>query len=78
MPPVRVVYVAVSCETDTEDGSPVSLREGDVWAADDPLVKDRPDLFCEHPPGPRFPRRTAPYVEQATREPGERRNTRRG
>ena len=76
MPPVRFVYVAVSCATGTEDGSPVNLREGDVWAADDPIVRFHPDLFSAEPPAPSFPRRTVAVVEQATAAPGEKRNTR--
>lgn len=73
------VYATANCGTTTGDGLSVNLREGDVWAADDPLVKLRPGLFSETPPAP-FPRRTvaAPVVEQATRNPGERRNTQRG
>jgi len=42
----------------------VPLRRGDAWDSDDPLVRERPDLF-EHP------------VEQATAAPGEKRSTRR-
>lgn len=75
MPPMKVVYATADCGTATAEGLSVNLREGDVWAADDPLVKLRPGLFSETPPGPRFPRRT---VEQATAAPGERRTTTRG
>lgn len=78
MPPVKVVFAVADCGTATSDGLEVTLREGDVWAADDPLVLLRPQLFSDDPPGPRYPRRTAPAVEQATRAPGERRGEKRG
>ena len=52
------VYATANCGTATTDGIGVNLREGDVWAADDPLVRSRPGLFCDEPPGPRFPRRS--------------------
>lgn len=49
-----------------------------VWEADHPLVRERPDLFVADPPNViRAPGAEAP-VEQATRRPGERRTTRRG
>jgi len=54
----------------------ILVREGEPWAADDPLVINRPDLFTANPD--RFVRRTVPppvfpAVEQATAEPGEQR-----
>ena len=52
------VYATANCGTATTDGLGVNLREGDVWAGDDPLVVARPGLFCDEPPGPRFPRRS--------------------
>ena len=54
----KYVFVSGSCGTATADGLGVDLHEGDVWAADDPLVLARPGLFCDEPPAPRFPRRT--------------------
>ena len=52
------MYAVATCGTATVDGIGIDLREGDVWAADDPLVRDKPGLFCPEPPGPRFPRRS--------------------
>lgn len=75
MPPVKVVYAVAQCGTEY-NGQTINLKPGDCWAADDPVVLQHPGLFQDDP----IPRRTvpAPVVEQATREPGERRGTRRG
>lgn len=56
------------------EGQIIRLLPGQPWAADDPFVIARPDLFTDDPA---FVHRTtiAP-VETATRRPGERRNTR--
>lgn len=58
------------------------VRKGTHWPADDPIVKAHPDLFStdpryglsysEQPEGWDAP------VEQATKAPGEKRQTRRG
>ena len=53
--PPLYVYAVATCATATPDGIPVSLREGDVWAGDDPLVLSRPGLFSDQPIAPRFP-----------------------
>lgn len=81
MPPKKkssseVVYAAANCGTETAEGLTVNLRRGDCWAADDPFVLSHPSLFQEEA----IPRRTvaAPVVEQATRNPGERRTTQGG
>lgn len=58
------------------DGGRVRLSEGDLWAADDPFVKAHPDLFTDDAPARMIHRTVAP-IEQATRRPGERRDTRR-
>ena len=55
--PPLYVYAVADCAAGL-DGIIVNLREGDVWAGDDPLVLSRPGLFSDTPPGPRFPRRT--------------------
>jgi hypothetical protein len=73
----QYVYVSGTCGTATPDGLTVDLREGDVWAADDPLVLARPGLFSETPPPPYFPRRTVAAVEQPPAEPTGRRGLRR-
>ena len=36
------VYAVADCGTATADGIGINLREGDVWAGDDPLVLGRP------------------------------------
>lgn len=56
--PERFVYATATCATATADGIGIDLREGDVWAAEDPLVLARPGLFSDTPPAPYFPRRT--------------------
>jgi len=59
------------------NGTLIFLVEGEVWAADDPFVVARPDLFTDSPP---VIRRTAPApapVETASKAPGERRNAKR-
>lgn len=62
-------------------GMRVTLRPGDPWDGDDPLVQAHPDAFVD---GPRVVRSTRNSggvidvpVEQATRAPGEKRATRR-
>lgn len=64
------IFVAVeNCSTiNPETGLVVRLRKGQAFAADHPLVRLRPGLFVpmELP------------VEQATRQPGEKRTVRRG
>ena len=64
-PTTRFVFSTATCGTATADGIGIDLREGDVWAADDPLVLARPGLFSDTSPAPNFPRRTVPAVEQA-------------
>ena len=69
------MYVFVKDSTSIGAGSNMLLlARGDVWPASDPLVRDHPELFTEHPP---ILRRSAPPVEQATAGPGERRGVRR-
>jgi hypothetical protein len=58
-------------------GGVIHLSTRDVWAADDPFVRARPELFSDTPTGA-VVRRTAPapvVVEQATAAPGEKRKT---
>lgn len=64
------VYALASTVTANPAGGTIRIREGDVWAADDPLVKSRPDLFSSKPVSVH---RTVPVVEQATAAPGEKR-----
>ena len=72
----NIVYANTTCSTGTADGTVIRLIAGDAWAADDPLVLERPGLFSDEPLVHRT--RAAPVVEQATASPGERRNIRRG
>ena len=64
------VYAVASTVTANPAGGTIRLREGDVWAENDPLVKARPDLFSTTPVSVH---RTVPFVEQATAAPGEKR-----
>lgn len=61
-------------------GESLYVNEGELWDADDPLVKERPDMFTDDLSGVTRtsvpPKREAP-VEQATAAPGEKRQTRR-
>lgn len=65
------------------NGGLVRLNAGQVWAADDPFVKARPELFSVSPeflsttrdPRGQIGRRE---VEAATKAPGEKRGAVRG
>ena len=54
------------------DGNRVVVHRDEPWNADDPVVVARPDLFTP------APSKVQSTVEQATKAPGEKRNTRRG
>ena len=68
-----IVHANAQCSVHFE-GLIVRLMPGQPWAADDPFVKARPDLFTVDPAF--VHRTTTAPVEQATRRPGERRTTR--
>ena len=68
-----LVYASADCAASTNDGIPVTVREGDVWAADDPFVIARPSLFSTEPPGPNFHRRTVAVEDLPTTAPARRR-----
>lgn len=78
MPPTvpAVVYAATDSAVG-HGGVVVHVRIGEVWAADDPLVAARPDLFAPAPTRVRTTTDPAGVrsgtVEQATARPGERR-----
>lgn len=61
----------------------VPVRAGEVWSADDPVVKANPSSFTSTPPvvrryrGGIVERVGSDVIESATARPGERRNTRR-
>jgi hypothetical protein len=75
---MKYVYANTTTGVQGPDGNIWNLRENDPWDADDPLVKARPGLFSDDPVKVMRTVHAAPVVEQATRAPGERRNTRRG
>jgi hypothetical protein len=56
-------------------GGTWSITEGEVWDADDPVVKGRPDAFAKTPVRVRTSQGHREVVEQATAAPGERRRT---
>lgn len=75
----KLVFVKKSVSTFV-DGARVRIVEGDVWAADDPVVKARPELFADEPEKVHRSIETAARprgVEQATAAPGERRAVKR-
>jgi len=55
---------------------PTTIRRGEAWNADDPIVKANPSLFSRDAAKARVtvPRET---VEQSTRAPGEKSSARR-
>lgn len=74
----NIVSCTVNLTTTFDDNTPVSLREGDLWAADDPWVKAHSEWFGDVDPRKirtSRPNVAVPHVERATRAPGE---TRRG
>jgi hypothetical protein len=44
------VFALADCVTCTEHGTAIQLRRGDVWAADDPFVVFKSDMFSAEPP----------------------------
>lgn len=70
----KAVYAQVTVAT-----AVAVVKAGDPWDPEDPLVVAHPDLFGPEPPEDSI-RRTVnrPVVEQATRNPGERRRAPRG
>jgi hypothetical protein len=45
----KFVFANLTAAVGDEFGTPVILTRGDAWAADDPLVKHRPDCFDAEP-----------------------------
>jgi hypothetical protein len=72
-----VKYAIDDLSVGTQEGSIITLRKGDSWAADDPIVTERPDLFSDEPTVARRssfqPEHVTGVVEQATRNPAQRR-----
>lgn len=74
-----IVFALSTCTTtDPATGLIIRLREGELWAADDPFVKARPDLFGAQPERIRRTIPAQPVIEQASKAPGEKRATKRG
>lgn len=70
---MKVVFCVSSCVIGFE-GMPRHLKRGEVWDADDPLVKANPSLFDENPPIVHGTRERP--IEDATAEPGRKRSIR--
>lgn len=72
-----IVYAVSTTSITNTGGVAFTLHRGEVWDADDPLVKQRPGFFS---PLPVIARVSAGegwrIVEQATAAPGERRKIR--
>jgi hypothetical protein len=86
---VDVVYATATGRVGVgEAGGGGVVRKGTHWPADDPVVRQHPDMFSadpryglqfsEEPPGYRDGLPGEAPVEQATAGPGERRNSRKG
>ena len=75
-----IVFALSTCvTTDPATGLIVRISEGEPWAAGDPFVKARPDLFGAQPERIRRTVPAAPpVIEQASKAPGEKRTTKRG
>ena len=79
-----VVYAKYRAVVTTPDGGQHLVDGGQHWAAGDPVVKARPDVFSTDPrygvqwSGEPPAELADPPVEAATAAPGERRNVRRG
>ena len=78
MPEAIVFALATCATTDPATGLIVRTIEGEPWAANDPFVKARSDLFGEQPDRIRRTVFGQPIVEQASKAPGEKRTTKRG
>jgi len=63
---VRYVNCSGPCTVTWSQGSTV-LNPGDTFAADHPLVRERPDLFSGGPPATRV----AGGIETGERRPGQ-------
>jgi hypothetical protein len=75
----RIVFALSTCSTtNPATGVIVRVVEGEPWAADDPFVAAKPDLFGTIPNKIRRTVDAPPVVEQASKAPGEKRTTKRG
>jgi hypothetical protein len=72
-----IVYATSTTSIVNAGGVAFTLHKGEVWDADDPLVKQRPEFFTDEPVIARVSAGEGwRPVEQATAAPGERRKTR--
>ena len=78
---IEPVFATTSATVTTEAGATLLVRKGTHWPADDPIVRQHPDLFsADARYGMQYTRQPAGFnapVEQATAAPGEKRQTRR-
>ena len=75
-----IVFAVTSAMTSAPDGTPLMVREGEPWDANDAFVKANPGMFGDCPPHKlrtTTPAVAVPEIEQATRAPGEVRRGRR-
>jgi hypothetical protein len=75
---MKVVYAKQTASVMMPEGYPMLVPLGTHWAASDPVVQARPDLFSDDPRFGLFRPAPEDEVETATSTPGERRNVRRG
>jgi hypothetical protein len=72
-----IVYATSTTSITNDHGIAFTLHRGEVWDADDPLVKQRPQFFSDVPVVARVSHGEGfRLVEQATAAPGEKRRTR--
>jgi hypothetical protein len=87
--PRKIVYARREEDVHTQYGGLLTVPLGSHWDAEDPLVRARPDLFSEDPSTglasshavqrpPQVFVGPGSEVEEATANPGEKRQTRRG
>lgn len=57
------------------DNRLIRMHVDQVWSADDPFVRARPDLFADEPLS--VNRTGEPPIERATARPGEKRTVRK-
>jgi hypothetical protein len=72
-----IVYATSTTSITNAGGVAFTLHRGEVWDADDPLVKQKPGFFSDTPVVVRVSAGEGwRVVEQATAAPGERRRRR--
>jgi hypothetical protein len=78
---IPTVFASSTSTVTLPNGAQVLVRKGSHWPAEDPLVKQHPELFSTDPRfGMEYSVAPAGYdapIEQVTAGPGEKRNVRR-